>query len=200
MFGTLDRRTRSSQPGRRRAEHVRRNPKDRRPKDPFAFGDTNNGQPRATAKPATDAEPAPAAADGRDSRGRFTQGNRGGPGNPFARKVAKLRSALLSAVSEDDVQAIGRRLARQAKKGDVAAAKVLLAYLIGKPAETTDPDRVDVDELQLYEEYPDGAAIGRALNGKIDAGDAAEFIRVALKIISPAVFGRTAKELRGKPA
>ena len=37
---------------------------------------------------------------GRDVQGRFRPGNPGGPGNPFARKVAALRKALLDSVSE----------------------------------------------------------------------------------------------------
>jgi len=35
------------------------------------------------------------SSDGRDTMGRFAPGNSGGPGNPFARKVASLRQALL---------------------------------------------------------------------------------------------------------
>jgi hypothetical protein len=33
-----------------------------------------------------------AAGGGRDERGRFTAGNGGGPGNPFARRTAALRN------------------------------------------------------------------------------------------------------------
>ena len=35
---------------------------------------------------------APAGDNGRDARGRFAPGNAGGPGNPFARRVAELRT------------------------------------------------------------------------------------------------------------
>ena len=42
----------------------------------------------------------------RDKRGRFTEGNEGGPGNPFARQVAELRKAALEAVSPDDIREI----------------------------------------------------------------------------------------------
>src|SRR5437660_2256427 len=37
----------------------------------------------------------------RDALGRFTKGNPGGPGNPFARKVAALRMALINFVTVD---------------------------------------------------------------------------------------------------
>jgi hypothetical protein len=83
---------------------------------------------------------------GRDAAGRFVKGNAGGTGNPFARRVARLRSALLDAVTEGDLQAVARRLVLQAKNGDVAAAKLLLLYTVGRPAESVEPDRLDAEE------------------------------------------------------
>ena len=35
---------------------------------------------------------------GRDARGRFTAGNPGGPGNPFAAEVGKRRARLMKAI------------------------------------------------------------------------------------------------------
>ena len=69
----------------------------------------------------------------RDSRGRFLQGNPGGPGNPLNKAVHRLRAALIRAVSEDDLEAVIGTLLRQAKDGDVPSAKVLLERLFGKP-------------------------------------------------------------------
>ena len=42
---------------------------------------------------------APDANPDRDEQGRFKAGNRAGRGNPFARKTAALRSALINAVT-----------------------------------------------------------------------------------------------------
>ncbi len=92
--------------------------------------------------------PEPTAAPGRDTRGRFTAGNGGGPGNPFARQVAALRAALVAAVAPDDMAAIAAALVERAKGGDVAAARLVLSYLLGKPAPPVDPDRLDADEWQ----------------------------------------------------
>src|SRR5207237_3907656 len=86
-------------------------------------------------------------AKGHEPNGRFAKGNPGGSGNPFARQVAALRQALLDAVSPDDLAAIAQALAQKAKQGDVAAAKVLLTYLVGKPAPAPDPDCLDVEEV-----------------------------------------------------
>ncbi|MBY0525772.1 MAG: hypothetical protein K2R98_20435 [Gemmataceae bacterium] len=96
---------------------------------------------------------APSVKDtGHDARGRFTRGNPGGTGNPFARRVASLRAALVDAVAEQDIRDIAMSLLRAAKDGNVAAAKLLFAYCIGKPAEMPDPDRLDVDEWNLVKE------------------------------------------------
>ncbi len=99
------------------------------------------------------AEPTPSApASGRDRRGRFAPGNPGGPGNPFARRVAALRSALIQSVQAEDLIAIARTLIEKARQGDTAAAKLVYQYVLGKPAETVDPDRLDADEWQGYKE------------------------------------------------
>jgi hypothetical protein len=79
---------------------------------------------------------------GRDAQGRFVPGNKVARGNPFARRMARLRSRALAAVSGPDLEAIVRQLAVAAKAGDVAAAKVLLPYLLGRPPEAIDPDRL----------------------------------------------------------
>lgn len=86
----------------------------------------------------------------RDSAGRFLKGNPGGPGNPFARKVAALRSALLAALTEEDVRRLARRLMADADAGDVAAARLLFLYAIGKPGSAVDPDTLDQQELAMH--------------------------------------------------
>ncbi len=73
--------------------------------------------------------------DGRDQRGRFAPGNTGGPGNPHAAQVAKLRAALLEAVTPEDLRAVVGSLVNAAKGGSVPAARELLERLLGKPVE-----------------------------------------------------------------
>jgi hypothetical protein len=89
---------------------------------------------------------------GRDVNGRFRPGNAGGPGNPFARKVAALRKTLLDSVSEQDLADMIEQLKLKARQGDVAAIKLLLQYCVGKPESPKDPDRMDVDEWQRLRE------------------------------------------------
>jgi len=78
-----------------------------------------------------------------DPRGRFVAGNPGGPGNPFGRQVARLRAGLLASVTEQDIQEVITALLVQAKKGNVAAARLLLAYTVGKPTESVTADSAD---------------------------------------------------------
>src|ERR1700678_3628850 len=86
---------------------------------------------------------------GRDSQGRFAKGNRGGPGNPHARRCAHLKQLLQSATSDEDVLEVLAVLKRLALGGDVQAIKLFLAYQIGTPAEIPDPDTLDQHELKI---------------------------------------------------
>jgi hypothetical protein len=115
-----------------------------------AAGTRPAARPRKTPSPAAsngDKEPADS---GRDAGGRFTKGNPGGPGNPFARQVAALRREALAAVTPDDVRAIVTKLVELARAGNVAAAKLVLVYTVGKPAQTANPDMLDVEEWDKF--------------------------------------------------
>ena len=95
--------------------------------------------------------------NGRKPNGQFAKGNSGGPGNPYARRVARLRSTLLETVGEDGLADIVQGLVTAAKNGDVAAAKLLLSYILGKPVETVHPDALDVHEKELQKQESGGA-------------------------------------------
>ncbi|MBE7465566.1 MAG: hypothetical protein HS116_18980 [Planctomycetes bacterium] len=73
--------------------------------------------------------------EGRTAAGRFAPGNPGGPGNPYARRVAQLRQVLLDAVSDKDLVNIAKALVAKAKKGDVHAAREVWDRLMGKPVQ-----------------------------------------------------------------
>ena len=87
--------------------------------------------------------------NGRNSNGQFAKGNPGGPGNPYARHVARLRASLIEAVGDDGLKDIVQGMVTAAKGGDVAAAKLLLSYLLGKPVESVEPDYVEIHEREL---------------------------------------------------
>jgi hypothetical protein len=95
----------------------------------------------------------PAAQEARDPRGRFAPGNRAAKGNPLAKKAAQLRGALLRAVSSGDLRIVVKELVRQAKAGDVQAAKLLLDRTLG-PAVPVDL----LERIERVENILDGNA------------------------------------------
>jgi hypothetical protein len=95
--------------------------------------------------------PEPSRTSGRAANGRFAKGNPGGPGNPFARQVAAFRQEFMAAVTGDDIAVIVRSLIDKAKAGDVAAARLVLQYTLGKPAASVDPDRLDEMEWEQWQ-------------------------------------------------
>ncbi len=86
---------------------------------------------------------------GRDEKGRFAEGNPGGPGNPYTRQTALLRQAVLDELNEVEVRIIVQRLKAVALAGDVQAIRLVLAYAVGKPESAVNPDEVDRLEWQL---------------------------------------------------
>ena len=82
----------------------------------------------------------------RGADGRFLPGHKeGGPGNPHAKAVSTLRAALLAAVTQDDVEAVVKKLVDQAKDGNIVAARELLDRLFGK---SNQPHQVAVEETK----------------------------------------------------
>ena len=99
---------------------------------------------------------APAGDNGRTADGKFSFGNVAGRGNPVHRALAARRKAVIDAVGPEDVAKVARTLFEMATEGrDVAAARVLFEYCIGKPAAPVDPDDCDMDEFRRLLESPD---------------------------------------------
>jgi hypothetical protein len=119
--------------------------------DAGRFGDNAPSTNGANGETTTARTGAASCPTGRQAGGRFAKGTAGGPGNPFARKVAALRSALIDAVTPEDIQQIAAKLMHQAKDGDVQSAKLLFTFVIGKPAPAPQPDNLDVEEWQGFQ-------------------------------------------------
>jgi len=87
--------------------------------------------------------------NGRDTRGRFTTGNRGGPGNPRGKTVAKLQAMIRACVSDADLRAIIGVLVEEAKGGSLPACREVLDRLVGKPGPAPEPSTHDADRLPI---------------------------------------------------
>ena len=96
------------------------------------------------------------AADRDAQTGRFQTGNPGGPGNPYTKQIAALRQALLDAVRPEDLREIVDSLVRQAKAGDVQAAREVLLRALGRPLEADLLERIEALEQRLAATPPDG--------------------------------------------
>ncbi len=104
---------------------------------------------------------------GRDANGRFAPGNRCGAGNPFYRKQAELRRAVLTLFTPEDVASLLRVMLALGRNGDVAAAKVFLEYVVGKPHKAPDPDREELHEWQLLAEARQLADVNERLDNGV---------------------------------
>ena len=89
--------------------------------------------------------------NGRDGRGRFAPGWKGGPGNPHAAQVARLRAEMLDAVTPDDMRAIVSRLVELARGSDVRAIKEVLDRTLGRPQEPDFIERLEALEALIVE-------------------------------------------------
>ena len=96
-----------------------------------------------------DTSPSQAASGGRDNRGRFGPGNKAGTGNPYAKRVAQLRSAMMATVTEQDIAEVITKMLQLAKGGDMVAAKELLLRTLGKPTEADLLERIERLERKL---------------------------------------------------
>jgi hypothetical protein len=151
---------------------------------------SQNGHAHKSAKP----PPAPpadgdngAAARGLDPvTGHFLPGNKLGKGNPHYRKLAAARSAFLEVVGPAQVKQLAADLLRRALDGDLDAARLVLAYGVGRPGPAADPDAQDADELRRLLARPLEAQVTLAALA-VEPARALEFLAVI------------AQSKRGKP-
>lgn len=94
-------------------------------------------------------KPSTTESNGRTSNGRFAAGNQYAVGNPFAARVAELRRAMLEGVTAGDVRAIVKALVKQARGGDLAAAREILDRTMGKARSTVEIQQTLLDEAEL---------------------------------------------------
>jgi len=93
--------------------------------------------------------PSPTGSNGRAAQGRFGPGNKLARGNPHAKRAQELRNALFAAVSDEDLKEVVQSLVKQAKEGNIQAAKEVLSRLLGKPENWDTQERLEELEARL---------------------------------------------------
>lgn len=106
--------------------------------------------------------------NGRNGNGKFACGNTFGRGNPHAKKVASLKSALLQSVSPSDIKKIIKGMVKKAQEGDTAAAKLILPYLIGQPPTNQDLEKLTSEQPSDPDNLTDQELMEIARSGRSD--------------------------------
>lgn len=83
-----------------------------------------------------------------ENKGKFKEGNPGGPGRPPKEREAKFLEVTLSAVTFKDWEEIVKKAVAQAKRGDNIARKWLGDYLIGAPIQRQEITGKDGEKIQ----------------------------------------------------
>lgn len=97
----------------------------------------------------------------RDEKGRFIEGNPGGPGRPRRDIEAEYLETISNTVTPEDWQQVIRRAVKDAKGGDARAREWLSRYLIGDKAEAvkfTDAPMVFTLDIDAASGRPSGYA------------------------------------------
>jgi len=102
---------------------------------------------------------------------------------------------MLDVVKPEDLQAIIVRLMLAAQQGDVAAARLALAYTLGKPAPTVDPDALDLHEWELWQQMPVPPQLLAVLLGPLQVPLACTLARTILPLLHDAVAKELAQQL-----
>jgi hypothetical protein len=157
---------------------------------PLANGD--NGPPSTNGD---NGAPLANGDNGRDTQGRFTKGNQGGPGNPFARQVAAFRKAICQAVTDDDIRLLAQKLLEQAKQGDLASTKLLWLYTVGKPSHAVDPDTLDLQEWNIFQRTPADPGQVNAILRSMPVDLACTILRAAMPSLVEALQEGLAQKL-----
>src|SRR5262245_719441 len=133
---------------------------------------------------------------GRDANGRFARGNALGKGNPFARRVAALREALFEEIDEAKFRQMVKDLCEMALSKDLAAMRLVLLYMLGKPDDMVNPD--DLDRLE-YEQLRRDKVHQKEVMQECSAHVPAKVANAMIQIAVPQSGQMNIDLLHGKP-
>jgi hypothetical protein len=94
-------------------------------------------------------DPSITATNGRTTKGTFAPGNKLAKGYPHARRANRLRAELYRVVNVEEFRAIVKAIVKEAKAGDVTAAREIIERLLGKPENVDVMARLEEMESML---------------------------------------------------
>lgn len=107
--------------------------------------------PKRIRRPLDDETESLGGSSDRDSRGRFTSGNRASVGNRSNLGRGRTRVAICEALSEARLGRIVAALVRRAERGDRDAARLLFERIDGRPRPEPDDERTELDLGELHD-------------------------------------------------
>ena len=133
-----------------------------------------------------------------DRKGQFVLGNPGGPGNPFARQIAEFRKAVFEAVGLEKMRTVAMAMADRAAEGNVAAAKLIFQYTLGKPAAAVEPDRIEIEDYKLRTESAVPTHIWAPMLQHLQAKNVNEIAVVSESLLQSRILEPMEQALRGE--
>jgi hypothetical protein len=172
---------------------------------------TKPAKSRAAVPPAADGSPpdqtevlvatSQSANDQRDSRGRFTEGNAGGPGNPHARHCARMLEMFRNSITDEEMYGLCRVLFERASGGDMGSLKMIWQYKLGKPLPAPNPDMIDRDEWDHFQKDAMTLDEMRKVLGQLPSRIGNAIVSAALPSIASTISHSLAQQLlQGLPA
>jgi hypothetical protein len=139
--------------------------------------------------------------NGRDGKGRFASGCKGGPGRPHRATEQAYLIAVTEAVSPERFRRIAERAAKDAERGNAAARRWLSDILVGRRANTAvaltvteearsiDFSSLTNDEFKSFDNIYNRMLLS---SDSLSADDALAFVRLFAKSLRS--DGRTDRE------
>ncbi len=137
----------------------------------------------------------------RDSQGRFSRGNAGGPGRPKGGGTRELQQAITEAVGPEHMQAIMRKALILALNGNLSAMKFVADRACGKPTDApAAADPIDIELPRLRNTADCDRALDVVVQGVCSGTVDRDTARLFTDLIQARVKTIEAKELEQRIA
>jgi hypothetical protein len=105
----------------------------------------------------------------------------------------------VDAVTDEDLDAIVAGLVRKAREGDLAAAKLVLGYAVGRPAAAVNPDTLDQEEYRHFQREAEMFAALPGILRALPPDVLVAFVHAFRPIVSEEIVARFTESLREAP-